>query len=248
MVHGEMFSPVIDILAQDYTLIVPDMRGTGLNRELEGPYTISQYADDMAHVLDEMGLDRAHILGYSMGGTVAQQFAQRYPNRVKTLILSCTFAFKPYSALERFQRPLVINTVQRIGAEGIARFILPEVAKAALNLDPEITLWYREAVRMNRDDVLLYGIHEIFKFDSRAWLPKLKMPSLVMGASDDLLAPIHHTEMLTGLLPNAYTKVFEPAGHGVIITHAQEYARTVRHFLNIVRREEATGRLGRLRV
>jgi 3-oxoadipate enol-lactonase len=244
MVSGGMFQPVIETMAQENRLLIQDMRGSGENLNHKGPYTVMQHAEDIRTMLDDLKIEKAHILGYSMGGIVAQQFAILYPERVRSLILCCTFEHKPTTALERMERPIVQTIVQRLGAAGIARFIIPEVAEAALGMDPAVIEWYRKTVLNNRDEVLLTAAHELFKFDSRPYLPKLKMPTLVIGATADLITPVHHTEALTRLLPNSYSKVFEGAGHVLIISHAKEFASTVRHFLNIVKRDERTGIAG----
>jgi pimeloyl-ACP methyl ester carboxylesterase len=74
-------------LAEHFTTIAFDNRGVGRSEAPEGPYTIVQMADDVAGLLDALGIERAHVLGFSMGGFVAQEFALRHPHR---LVLAAT--------------------------------------------------------------------------------------------------------------------------------------------------------------
>src|SRR5437763_2385973 len=92
MVSGAMYQPVLPSLATHYRVIVPDLRGHGRSGALPEPYSVEQLARDLAQLLDDLQVDAAHILGYSQGGAVAQQFARDYPKRVRGLVLGCTFA------------------------------------------------------------------------------------------------------------------------------------------------------------
>jgi len=97
LVSGELFAPVLDALAARHHLIVPDLRGHGRSAHLPGPDTVEQLADDIALLLDTLGMGQADVLGYSQGGAVAQQFARAHPGRVRRLVLACTYAHNALS-------------------------------------------------------------------------------------------------------------------------------------------------------
>ena len=84
---GEYFVNQIDVFAEKYHVYAVDTRGHGRTPRGEAPFTISQFADDLKGFVDEHGMERAHILGFSDGGNIALQFAIRYPERVDKLIL-----------------------------------------------------------------------------------------------------------------------------------------------------------------
>ena len=86
----------VPVFAKHYRTISYDHRGTGDSDKPETGYSISQFADDCIGLLDHLNLDRAHLVGYSMGGRIAQLIASRYPNRVAALVLAATAA-KPNS-------------------------------------------------------------------------------------------------------------------------------------------------------
>jgi len=84
------WEPVVDGLARSFELLLFDNRGIGESDAPPGPYTVVELADDAAQVLDEAGVERAHVLGTSLGGMVAQELALGRPQRVEKLVLVCT--------------------------------------------------------------------------------------------------------------------------------------------------------------
>lgn len=86
----ELWHRTWPVMARKHRTIVFDNRGTGQSDVPPGPYPIAQMAADTAAVMDAAGLERAHVLGVSMGGMIAQEFAIAYPHRVRSLILGCT--------------------------------------------------------------------------------------------------------------------------------------------------------------
>jgi 3-oxoadipate enol-lactonase len=79
-----------DKLTREYRVIVIDNRGTGQSDKPEIPYTANMMAGDVAGLLDVLGIDAANVFGYSMGGSIAQEFALNYPHRLNSLILGAT--------------------------------------------------------------------------------------------------------------------------------------------------------------
>lgn len=79
-------------LSKEYEVIIFDNRGTGRSSKPDALYTIRMMADDLAGLMDAIGIQVAHIYGHSTGGMIAQEFALCYPKKVKTLILACTVA------------------------------------------------------------------------------------------------------------------------------------------------------------
>jgi 3-oxoadipate enol-lactonase len=78
------------LLAQNFEVLLYDQRGLGQSGKPDEPYTMAHYADDAAGLMASIGWDRAHVMGISFGGMVAQQFALRYPERINKLVLACT--------------------------------------------------------------------------------------------------------------------------------------------------------------
>jgi pimeloyl-ACP methyl ester carboxylesterase len=82
--------PVRDVLGARYSLVTVDNRGCGRTTPVDAPISVPQMADDCAALLDALGLERAHVLGHSMGGMIALELAARHPTRVDRLVLAGT--------------------------------------------------------------------------------------------------------------------------------------------------------------
>jgi pimeloyl-ACP methyl ester carboxylesterase len=85
---GEYFAPQIQAFSARYRVIVPDTRGHGLSPRGDGPFTLARFADDLKDLLDDLNIEKAHILGFSDGGNIALLFALKYPQYVEKLILN----------------------------------------------------------------------------------------------------------------------------------------------------------------
>lgn len=102
MIHGAqgdqtMFNDLASDFATRFRVLTFDQRGSGLSEKPEMDYTIAMLADDTAALMEHVGFPAAHVLGVSMGGTVAQELALRHPRKVLSLILGCTTPGGPKS-------------------------------------------------------------------------------------------------------------------------------------------------------
>ena len=89
---GEVWEEHVKAWGQSYECITPDNRGVGLSDKPEGSYSSSMMADDYAGLMDELGIESAHVVGCSMGSIIAQQLALRHPAKVKRVVLMCSWA------------------------------------------------------------------------------------------------------------------------------------------------------------
>ncbi|NOK62327.1 MAG: hypothetical protein GFH27_549331n66 [Chloroflexi bacterium AL-W] len=89
---GELFQPIIPMLAEHYYVIVPDLRGHGHSTRLPATNNITQLTNDIANLLDLLNISSSFVLGYGTGGAIAQQFAREHPNRIRGLVLTCSYA------------------------------------------------------------------------------------------------------------------------------------------------------------
>src|SRR5918997_348105 len=89
----------LEALEPEFSLTYFDNRGAGKSSRVDDPFSIEDMADDAAGLLDAVGIERAHVLGISMGGMIAQQLALKHPERLRTLTLGCTYPGGPGSAL-----------------------------------------------------------------------------------------------------------------------------------------------------
>jgi 3-oxoadipate enol-lactonase len=124
LVSGEMFGPLVAEWSPRYRLIVPDLRGHGRSAQLPGPYTVGQLATDVADMLDRMHVPRAHVLGLSHGGAVAQQLARDHPDRVDRLVLAGTFAYNLLTRRERVEARLSSWLLGTVGPAAMTGLVI----------------------------------------------------------------------------------------------------------------------------
>ena len=88
--HSRTWALQVPAFSKRYRVVTIDNRGAGRSDAPDEPYDMPLFADDVRAVLDELELDRVHLLGASMGGLIAQEFCHRYPERVRSLMLACS--------------------------------------------------------------------------------------------------------------------------------------------------------------
>jgi 3-oxoadipate enol-lactonase len=231
--------------AKQFRIIAFDNRGVGQSDKPDVPYSMALFADDTAGVLAGLGIDNAHIFGISMGGMIAQEFALRYPQRVKTLTLGCTNCGGPQSMLSK--DPDVLNMLANIASV--------DVQQAALTMTKvAVTPWFMQ----KRMDVLLelnrlsarhptpqHGMvcqmHAIQGHDTYDRLPQLTMPTLVITGKEDGLVPPENSVTLAQRIPNADLVLLSNASHLFNIELPAATAEVVTRFIQRRREWQGSG-------
>jgi 3-oxoadipate enol-lactonase/3-oxoadipate enol-lactonase/4-carboxymuconolactone decarboxylase len=176
-------------------------------------------AADITQILDAEGVEKATVLGLSMGGAVAQAMARQVPKRVAGLVLVSTFACKQVNVVEKifpFLAPFAIRvlTVQRL-AELNGVF-----GTGGDRADPRFITLIKRVFATQTEESMVACSKAIFHFDSRPWLGRLTCPTLILTGTPDWVMPMHHAEMLKDLLPSAQLYICPNAGHAMFYTHA----------------------------
>lgn len=200
-------------LARSFRVIRFDQRGIGASTRGSAPCTIDQLARDCLSVLDAAGVERAVLLGHSTGGCIGQALGRIAPERLDGLILSATW-LKPshyMGALFGARRAILAENPQAYAATAVlisyppawleANWGVYEAAIAAAPVAPEA----RQVVR-ERIDALL-------SFDGSADIAALPMPTLVLGARDDMIVPSFLQEELAAALPGGRSILLDSGGH-----------------------------------
>ncbi|MCS6789384.1 MAG: alpha/beta hydrolase [Bacteroidia bacterium] len=230
-VDGGMFAPVEGVLAQHYRLIIPDLRGYGAAWNWPGPYTFRQRIEDIVELIHYYTpSEPAWVLGYSMGGVLAQLVERHYSEKVAGLILAATFAYKPLTALERWQGRALPYALRMFPPATVANLIYPQ-AFGTESFPPELLEWYKKSLQRVRLEVLLADAEEIFRFDGRPFLSRIKKPVLVLAGSSDLIVPVHHAQLLAERIPGAHSVIYPNATHVLIFTHRRPFVRDVHRFI-----------------
>ncbi len=206
-------------LPASMTTIAYDQRGLGQTEKPQGPYTMAQYADDAVALLDALSVDRAHVIGVSFGGMVAQHLALRHAARIDKLVLCCTssggeYPSYPFHELEpdispeqRLRRLMGINDLRRDQAWQAAN---PDKIDSMLRYTREHAIadhGTEEFKRGARAQVLARAAHDVTDR-----LSEIAIPTLICAGKYDGIAPVANQQVLKERLPNASLRWFE-GGH-----------------------------------
>lgn len=233
----DMLAPKVKELSRHYRVVTFDNRGTGRSSTPEGDYSIKTMADDVARLLDCLGMSKAHILGESMGGMIAQELAINNPKKVNGLILACTTP-------KGFAYDAILE--QREAHEKLRWMFAPP-----LGMPPEALL--EELMRLvctkefwdkNKASIMTFipkyptslstlekHYDAIVKFDTYNRLKTISSRTLVIHGEDDRLVMPEGARMLAKQIPNAELKIFKQAGHAVLDEKWQEVKPAILDFL-----------------
>jgi 3-oxoadipate enol-lactonase len=219
-------------LSRRYRCILVDNRGVGRSGRPAGPYDLEVMAADAVAVLDAEGVERAHVMGASMGGVLAQILAVRHADRVRSLVLACTACrHLPWRrellhdwatvATEQGMRAMTNRGLRwLVGPRHRRRFGLPFGVFGSLLLNvPSSSFVAQVRAILDMDDGLR---HE---------LTGIAVPTMVVVGSQDILTPCADSEELAELIPGAELAVIGGAAHGLMVEHAGTFNRVVEEFL-----------------
>ncbi|HSS34219.1 MAG TPA: alpha/beta hydrolase [Solirubrobacterales bacterium] len=214
--HAAWGRPFLTALEQSFGCIVFDNRGVGGSTRTEEPFTIAELAADTAGLLDTLGIERAHVLGISMGGMIAQQLALSHPERLLSLTLGCTYCGGPGSQV---MEPADFQRLAEALASGDRPRVLREMWE--LNLSPGFRAEesrfaefaaMAESVPVPQRTIELQ-LQAIVAHDTQAQLPRLETPTLVIHGTADRILPYPNGELIASLLPSANLQPLEDVGH-----------------------------------
>jgi 3-oxoadipate enol-lactonase len=221
---GRMWWRLDPHLAQRHRLLLVDNRGTGDSDAVRGPLSMAEMAADAVAVLDTAGVERAHVVGASMGGMVAQHVALGHRERVASLVLACTSAGGP-SGAPNWRLMLATALRPLVGPGRTFGIVAPALySERCRREQPERT---REDLRKRIEDATpaptIYAqMTAIARHDTRARLRELGgLPALVLHGGEDALVPVQRGRALAQGIPGARYVELEDAGH-VLTTDAED--------------------------
>ncbi len=216
----------IPALCPQLPVIAVDLRGHGRSSAPDGEWTIADMALDVIRLLRHLGAEKAHLVGLSMGGMVAQQMALDYPYATASLVLADSAAHVPESAAQDSLRFIEANAMKDIAAKRITTAFSDAV-------DPAMLRHLIEQVAINEKANYLRAARAVFGFDVRARLAEIAAPTLViLGEADRTFAPELITELAGGIAAARLQRI-AGAGHISNMEKPQEFNRAVREFLGL---------------
>ncbi|MFX1574349.1 MAG: alpha/beta fold hydrolase [Promethearchaeota archaeon] len=219
----------VPAFSQKYQVITIDLRGHGKTDKPKGPYSIPMFAQDIAELMRSLNINQVNVIGISLGGSIAFQFAIDYPKMVKNLIIVNTgVEFKLDSFKARFNFFMRKFIVSLVGMKKMGEVLAPR-----LFIKPE------------QEDLRRMLIERWAENDKKAYLSALKSfkgwtvkdrihtiscPTLVISSDGDYTS-VSVKEEYTALIPNGKVKVIDDARHAVTMEKPKEFNEVVMEFL-----------------
>ena len=188
----------------------------------EGKRSIDEYVEYVKHFLDERGLKEVVLVGHSMGGAIAQMFALKYPDYLKAVVLVCTGAKlrvlpKIFELIMQNYSKAVELIVDMALSKNTSQTIKKQVIEELLKAKPEV----------------VYGDFEACdKFDIMDQVANIKVRTLIICGSEDMLTPVKYSKYLNEKIANSILKIIDGSGHMVMLEKPKEFNSILEEFLN----------------
>jgi len=222
----------VPVLAKDFRVIVHDHRGTGQSTHSRIGYSVDQMAADVLKLMDALGIGSAHVAGHSTGGAIGQILAEDHPARVRSLVLSATWAGPdPYFRRLFESRKAILQTM---GVEAYLRASVLSLATPRWISENDALIVEQQRQQLAAAapvEIQASRIDAIVRFDRRARLGQIRCPTLVIVAADDMITPAFYSDELAGKIPGAKLAVLEYGGHFAPLISPESYNAAVGEFL-----------------
>lgn len=235
LLHGlgwdsSLWFPTLTQLATRHRAIAADTRGHGASDKPEGPYSIAQFADDWASLLDHLRVWDATLVGLSQGGMVAQALAISRPDLVARLVLVATSCRTHPDA--RANMEARIAALADAGAEAAAAVAAESIFSAGWRQqNPEQLARFLHWRCLAPADPLTAAMRAVYGYDLSPGLPGIRVPTLVIAGTGDTLIPPAASQEIAGLIPGAELHLLPDAGHMIPVEAPEAFARLLQDFL-----------------
>lgn len=221
-------------LSKKYKTVMFDNRGAGRTDVSDRRLTIRQFADDTAGLMDALAISRAHVLGISMGGMIAQELVLNYPEKVEKLVLCSTTCGGVESILPSQEVLDVLTTdISGLSAEEVARMFVPLFfTKDFIDNNPDfVELMARQSLKAPiSGKAFRWQQNAIMRFNTYDRLSQIKAPTLVLRGKRDILVPPKNGSILAGAIPNAKLVNLEKSAHS-LAEDMEEVIHVITEFL-----------------
>ncbi|MCX5774391.1 MAG: alpha/beta hydrolase [Fusobacteria bacterium] len=222
----------ISTLASQFKVIVFDNRGMGSSTMGTKAFSIEQFSEDTALFMEAIGLEKAHILGWSMGSMIAQELALNYPSKVNKLIIHaghCGASLFPPAPEVLAQLTDSSGTPEERGMRAIG--ILFPHSWLETNGQRLGGIFFRPMGNISEESTQLQGM-AIYTWQGAAdRLSSLRNPTLVITGIEDIVVPVQNAHFMNEKLPYAQLELIEKGGHGVMFQYPELFCEKVLDFL-----------------
>ena len=233
---GAVWEAHREVWQENFQCITADNRGVGESAQPEGDYSSAMMADDYAHLIDHLNLQNAHIVGCSMGSIIAQQLALRHPDKVKSLVLMCSWARCDAYAKSTFEhmKQCKGNLTPAAFMEWIQLLIFHQRSWD----DPDFYATMLEARQDATSDPNPQPLHGLegqaaacIEHNTLDQLENINTPTLLIGGEDDIFTPRWMAEELHHGIPHSELHLYPESGHAFHWENLEDFNQRVSQFI-----------------
>jgi pimeloyl-ACP methyl ester carboxylesterase len=231
-------------LASRYRVIAPDLRGFGQSEVSEGTVTMEQFADDMADLLDELGVTEPVVYcGLSMGGYIGWQFYRKYRSRVRAMILCDTRAIADTPEI-RAGRVETIDRTLREGPEPLAQSMIPKLlTPSTIVSHPEMAAAVHRMIVANDSRGLVAAARGMCERpDSTGLLSDIRCPCLIVVGKFDAISTLEEMRSIAAKIPDAKLVTIAGAAHLTPVEQPAQTTAAIETFLESVESVTQSGK------
>jgi pimeloyl-ACP methyl ester carboxylesterase len=229
LLHGfpldhHLWDEVVPLLADTFDIILPDLRGFGESTIIDSNHSMDDYASDIAGLLDQLEIQKASIVGHSMGGYVALAFARLYPDRVSGLglVSSQVLADPPERKEGRYK------SAADVAANGIGGVV--ETMSPKFTADERLQSYARASMERQPPAAYIGALKAMAgRADSRSLLSTFHFPVVVIHGDSDSLIPIDRAREVKAALPQAHLVEIPGVGHMPMMEAKEKTAEALKH-------------------
>ena len=251
LIHGvagssQQWEPVMRLLARDFTVLAPDLLGHGRSAKPRGDYSLGAYAAGLRDLTVALGIDSATVVGHSLGGGIALQFAYQFPERAERLVLvsSGGLGREVHFLLRAATLPgseLVLPLISNDQVLGAGTAVSGFLGRLGLRTGPDIAEFARGYATLADADsrraflhtlraVIDHGGQRVNATD-RLYLAE-DMPSLIVWGRRDPIIPVRHAGTANRGMPGSRLEVFDDAGHFPQLDEPDRFAEALSEFID----------------
>ena len=225
MLQAEPFS-------KERPVVLHDHRGTGESAKPLGVYSVENMAADVVAIMDEAGIETAHMVGTSTGGAIIQVLCLDYAPRVQSAAICCSWPRSDHFFVRQFEVRKTI--LANLGLAELVRHTSSVLWDPKYFTDHFEEMLEREAYALAHAspvEVDLERIDAIIAHDQLDGVGGIRKPVIVIGAKNDFVCPAYYSRQIADAIPGAEFKLYEDGGHFFYLVHVEEFNDDIRRFI-----------------
>jgi aminoacrylate hydrolase len=229
---AQYWNDQIPAFSRSFEVVVHDHRGMGESDPATCSSTMERLAADVVALMDALKIDKAHVVGHSAGGAVAQILAIQHPQRLASIVIaaSWTKADAYFRRLFNYRKETLLRLGPASYVQANTLFLYPS-QYISRHHERLRQVEAHALAHFPQPEHMLSRIDAILAFDRTAELARIRTPTLIVAAQDDLVTPAYMSEDLARRIPGAEAKFFPQGGHYFTQTLPREFNHAVKPFL-----------------